>query len=484
MSEIAPTAKAGDTATKRASTGYARYVFWVMFGISFLNYLDRYVLTGGANIIAKELGFSLDGIGYIASAFLIIYTLGTIPLGIWADRTKRRNVVAICVAIWSVATIGTVLATNFITLFISRMILGIGEAGYFPAGTALMSDYFSRKKRSRIMSSWSSAQYIGILGGFVLGGALAGIYPGSWRLAFLFTGIPGLILAFFAWRVREPRRNQADEEEQELHATSSTTTAVEELLEAKEIGRASRIDAISKQNVLAQFGSLLRIKTVVVLICMQVFAFFVLGVNVVFLPTYLQQKDTFGFSSGAAGLFSGAVIVLAGGAGTLLGGYLADFLNKRYPGARVLVCGIGFLLGAPSFAIAVSYHNLGVFIVFFVLTTLLLSLYNGPSTAATQDVVPSALRASAVAVSLLIAHMLGDAFAPTLVGVLATQFDPTHGTHFLHSMAGQDLSHALLLTCTPALVIAGLIGLFGARWMRSDIAAAEEADRRQANAVQ
>ena len=485
MSDIASTTKAGDKAMKRATAGYARYVFWVMFGISFINYLDRYVLTGAANIVAKELGFSLAGIGYIASAFLIVYTLGTIPLGIWADRTKRRNVVAICVAIWSVATIGTVLATNFITLFISRMILGIGEAGYFPAGTALMSDYFSRKMRSRIMSTWSSAQYIGILGGFVLGGALAGLYPGSWRLAFLFTGIPGLILAFFAWRVREPRRNQADEEEQEAQVpTSSATVAIEELTESKEIGRDTPVTTSSKQNVFAQFRLLLNIKTMIVLIVMQVFAFFVLGVNVVFLPTYLQQKDTFGFSSGAAGLFSGAVIVLAGGAGTLLGGYMADMLNRRYPGARVLVCGIGFLLGAPSFAIAISYHSIGIFTVFFVLTTLLLSIYNGPSTAATQDVVPSVLRASAVAVSLLIAHLLGDAFAPTLVGVLATQFDPTHGTHFVNSMAGQDLSHALLITCTPALVIAGLVGLLGARWMKSDIAAAEEADRQRINAVQ
>ena len=490
MSDIASTTKASDKATKRATAGYARYVFWVMFGISFINYLDRYVLTGAANIVAKELNFSLAGIGYIASAFLIVYTLGTIPLGIWADRTKRHNVVAICVAIWSVATIGTVLATNFITLFISRMILGIGEAGYFPAGTALMSDYFSRKKRSRIMSTWSAAQYIGILGGFVLGGALAGLYPGSWRLAFLFTGIPGLILAFFAWRVREPRRNQADEEEQEgqegqeQHSTSSASIAIEELTESKEIGRDTPVTTQSQQNVFAQFKLLLNIKTVIVLIVMQVFAFFVLGVNVTFLPTYLQQKDTFGFSSGAAGLFSGAVIVLAGGAGTLLGGYMADMLNRRYPGARVLVCGIGFLLGAPSFAIAISYHSIGIFTVFFVLTTLLLSIYNGPSTAATQDVVPSVLRASAVAVSLLIAHLLGDAFAPTLVGILATQFDPTHGTHFANNMAGQDLSHALLITCTPALVIAGLVGLLGARWMKSDITAAEEADKQRVNAVQ
>jgi MFS transporter, Spinster family, sphingosine-1-phosphate transporter len=472
MGKIFSSAAAARTAG-RIPPGYARYVFWVMFSISFLNYLDRNVLTGAANVVAKELGFQLDGIGYIASAFLIVYTLGTVPLGIWADRAKRKDVVAVCVAIWSVATAATALATNFTTLFISRMVLGIGEAGYFPAGTALMSDYFSRAKRSRIMSWWSVAQLIGILVGFAVGGVVADLYFGSWRLAFIFTGIPGLLLAWLAWRVREPRRNQADEESIELDPDSlGNVTEVEE----------SPYTHNSSGNAFSQLGALLRIKTLVVLIVMQIFAFFVLGVNVVFLPTYLQQKDTFGLTSGQAGLFSGVVIVLAGMAGTVLGGYMADMLNRRYPGARVLVCGIGFLLSAPSFALSVTYHDLAVFTIFFVTTVLLLSIYTGPSTAATQDVVPSVLRASAVAVSLLIAHLLGDAWSPTLVGTLATNFDPTHGLHFKQNMAGQDLSQALLLTCTPALVIAGLVGIFGARWMKGDIAAAERADRTRSEA--
>src|SRR5437660_586942 len=134
------------------------------------------------------------------------------PLGIWADRAKRKNVVASCVAVWSVATAATALATNFTTLFFARMFLGIGEAGYFPAGTALMSDYFSREKRSRIMSWWSIAQLVGILAGFALGGAIAGLYQGSWRLLFIFTGIPGLLLTLFVWRVGEATCNAPNEE--------------------------------------------------------------------------------------------------------------------------------------------------------------------------------------------------------------------------------------------------------------------------------
>lgn len=476
MTDIATSSES----SRRSTRSYATYVFWVMFSINFLNYLDRNVLSGAANVVAKELGFGLDGIGYIASAFLIVYTLGTVPLGIWADRAKRKDVVATCISVWSLATAFTALATNFTTLFLSRMVLGIGEAGYFPAGTALMSDYFSRAKRSRIMSWWSIGQLIGILVGFVIGGELAGLYVGSWRLAFIFTGIPGLILAFLAWKLREPRRNQADEEALAL-LDPYPLGAASEVRDAIEIAKPPDAGAFSQfiillRSAFSDFKILLRVKTLVVLIVMQIFAFFVLGVNIVYLPTYLQQRDTFNFSSGKAGIFSGVVIVVAGMAGTIIGGYMADALNRRHPGARVLVCGIGFLLGAPAFAVAVSFHSLTIFTIFFILTALLLTIYQGPSTAATQDVVPSALRASSVAVSLLIAHLLGDAFAPALVGTLASNFDPTHGLHFANSVAGQDLSQALLITCTPALVIAGLVGILGARWMKGDIEAAEHAD--------
>lgn len=466
MSDLSQAANPDTGVKQKATRGYAMYVFWVMFSISFLNYLDRNVLSGAANVVARELGFGFDGIGAIASSFLVVYTISTIPLGIWADRTKRKNVVAFSVAIWSLATAFTAFANSFLTLFLSRTVLGIGEAGYFPAGTALMSDYFSRSKRSRIMSWWSVGQLIGILVGFVIGGVLAGM--GKWRLAFIFTGVPGLLLAFLAWRLREPRRNEADEEEVALYPYTLGDVA-----ELEEPHQAIHVSS----NVFSQFRMLLRIKTLVVLIIMQIFAFFVLGVNVVFLPTYLQQLDIFGLSSGQAGIFSGAVIVLAGLVGTVLGGYMADWLNRRNQGSRVLVCGIGFLLSAPAFAVAITTHNFMIFSVFFILTTILLTLYTGPSTAATQDVVPAILRASAIAVSLFIAHLLGDAFAPTLVGVLASAFDPTHGQHFAHDIGGQDLAKALLVTCTPALLIAGVVGIFGARWMQADVAAAQEVDK-------
>jgi hypothetical protein len=122
------------------------------------------------------------------------------------------------------------------------------------------------------------------------------------------------------------------------------------------------------------------------------------------------------------------------------------------------------------------------FLLFFALIALLLSIYTGPATAATQDVAPAVLRSSAVALTLLLAHLFGDAFAPSLVGMLATALDVTR-QHFRAGLAGQDLRVALLWTCTPALLLAGLIGMVGARWMDQDVVAAEQANQNYARKV-
>jgi hypothetical protein len=87
------------------------------------------------------------------------------------------------------------------------------------------------------------------------------------------------------------------------------------------------------------------------------------------------------------------------------------------------------------------------------------------------------LRSSALAFSLLIGHLLGDAVSPAIVGVLATNFDPTHGEHFRQALAGGDLTLAIAYTCVPAIAIAGLVGIVGARWLKSDVVAAEKAEQ-------
>ena len=123
-----------------------------MVGINFLNYMDRYVGAVVAPLVKKEFGLSDGEIGLLGSAFLLVYAIAALPFGYWADRGIRKTVIGIGVLIWSLATLFTGFSRNFLQLFVSRAILGIGEASYYPAGTSLMSNYFPKEQRNRIMS--------------------------------------------------------------------------------------------------------------------------------------------------------------------------------------------------------------------------------------------------------------------------------------------------------------------------------------------
>src|SRR5260370_38825398 len=152
--------------------GYARYVLAVMVGINFLNSLDRYILPVVATRIQPELHLTCSQVGLLGSAFLLVYAFATIPFGIWADRGVRKTVVGIGVTIWSLATLFTGLARSYLQLFLARAVLGIGEASYYPAGPALLGDYFKKEGRGRPMSIWSSGTAGGVAGRFSPGADL------------------------------------------------------------------------------------------------------------------------------------------------------------------------------------------------------------------------------------------------------------------------------------------------------------------------
>ena len=250
MSEISSIEAAGAQIATKRSARYPLYVFWVLFIISMLNSMDRYVLTGAAGVIGRELHLGIDQIGYLSSAFVLLFTFSVVPFGLLTDRIKRKDVIAVAVGIWSLATSFTVLANSFTTLFLSRTVLGVGEAGYSPSSQALLSDYFRQSRRGRVMGWWAISGQVGLLIGILLGGVIAGLHPGAWRLAFLFAGIPGLLMALIAWRLREPRRNEADEEPEPLTGHAS-------LQEAEAAGETYFVE--KPRTVLAQYGLLIQI---------------------------------------------------------------------------------------------------------------------------------------------------------------------------------------------------------------------------------
>jgi MFS family permease len=410
--------------------GYARYALAVMVGINFLNYMDRYVPTAVSPIIQKEFHLNDTSIGLLASAFLIVYAVFALPFGYWADRGIRKRVIGVGVTIWSLATIATGLATNFTHLFLSRAVVGVGEASYYPAGTSLLGDYYPKSSRGRAMSIWGAGTAFGIAVGFVGGGIIAEHF--GWRTAFFVTAIPGLIFGFLAFNLREPLRGAAE-------AAGPTV---------------EKPHAAS----FAHFIGLLRIRTLRLTILAQVFLFFVLAADISWLPIYMVRQ--FHLTTSGAATISGAVVVVGGLVGTLGGGWVADYRGRRSAKGNLEVSLVGFLVAAVSVGIAILMKSEALFIPFFLVSVIALYLYNGPFTAIGQNVVPPSLRASAVTLTLFIAHLAGDSWSPAAVGFLSDQL--------------KSLQMALLITSTPLLLVAAAITFAAFRSVEHDTSAMEK----------
>src|SRR5712691_2663303 len=306
MATVAPKpAKRGKVSSK-PTRGQARFAFSVLFLVNILNYADRYVLSAILPSIKHEFHLTDFHGGLLISAFLIVYALSALPLGIWADRSIRKNIIAVCVGIWSVATALAGFAQNIVQLFSMRAILGIGEAGYGPASLSLLGDFFPRAKRGRVLSFWSIGTLLGAAIGVALGARIADTL--GWRWAFYIVGIPGLIAAFLAWRMTEPERGAFENE----------TEKVDENDSFQEHGRISK-------DFWGIVRQLLRIPTYWVLLGALIFSFFTIGGTSFWLTTYLTRA--FGLTLTAAGSISGIVLVSSGLIGTVIGGWLADFMQ-------------------------------------------------------------------------------------------------------------------------------------------------------------
>ena len=437
MATATPTStKSGDGT--RPGRSQARFAFTILLIINILNYADRYVLPAILPKIRGDLGLTPLQEGLLGSAFLLVYAFATLPLGMWADRSIRKNIVSLCVAIWSLATVLAGITRNFAQLFIVRSLLGIGEAGYAPASLSLLGDFFPQAKRGRILSYWSAGTLIGAAIGFTLGGLVAEAF--GWRSAFYVVGIPGLIAAFLAWRMTEPARGAFDNESSEDEVQEATTV--------NSVGHAS-IGSDFRESV----KKLFKIPTYWILLLALVFSFFTIGGTSFWLPSYFV--DTFSLKLGQAGIISGAVLVGSGLIGTVAGGWLADFVQRRRPEGRLLVAALGFLLGAPLVLLALLIHTLPLFIAVFVLAAISLNFCTGPLNAVTQDIITPEMRATAIGLALLLAHLLGDASAPFMIGAIDNQ--------------SHSLGLALITTAPTFLFLAGLICLIGLRTVASDM---------------
>jgi predicted MFS family arabinose efflux permease len=463
VSDVSSSARAATSVEQRGPRVgvYAWYVFWLMCGINFFNYADRFIFTAVSDTLKAQFGFSDFQFGVFGSAFLVVYSLVAFPLGYLAERYSRKVVVGAGVALWSVATLLTGRSFDFNSMLLARSVVGVGEGSYYPSGTPLLAAWFPTKRRATILSWWASSALFGAGIGFLFGGFFD--YPDKWRVAFYISAVPGLILAALMLGLRKRDKSEGDPESAESAQTL---------------------------NLWATVKRCWSIPTFRVILFQHALGFFPLAAISYWLVIYLSYaygaESTFGAAAlgkSTGSILAGALLVVGGIVGGIYGGAWANRLRRKYIGARVRVGGLGFLLAAPFvlFTLGAPYILRGVpaytalapasqvkiGVLIFALGGLcaafFLNVYNGPTSAALQDVLPPNLRAAGGGLELTLAHVLGDVYATAAVGAIADAFAARLG--------GEQIGLALLVTCPLALVLAGVVGIWGSRFYKRDVEA-------------
>lgn len=372
----------------------------VLASLNLVNYIDRYLISSLVTLIEKPLdqgGLNLTDtqVGLLFSAFMIVYTLAAPIMGALADRVARLHMLAIAVIGWSVVTAACGMAAGFASLLVFRALTGVGEAAYASIAPAVLADHFKPAVRARVMAIFNAAIPVGAALGFILGGIVGGIF--GWRAAFMIVGLPGVVLAFIIYGLKEPKRGANDDPD----GAGSAAAA----------GHGARPPGL-RQSLAMMARPRYAIATVGY--AMQTAGFGALGM---WGPKFLEQAHGMARETASTGF--GGVIVVTGLGGTLLGGFLADRLFRKTPRAHLLVAGVSTLLAAPFVAIAGSVSGEAAVWACIALGSLLLVMSVGPINSHLINLLGARERATGMALAILVLHLLGDVPSVPLIGAVS-----------------------------------------------------------------
>src|SRR5512133_971888 len=183
------------------SKGYSNYVFMLLFLLYMFDYIDRMVVTSMFTSIEKDWGISHTQSGLLVSAVYWAIVILTFPISILVDRWSRTRTIGVMAIMWSIATALCALTGNYVQLFMARLLIGVGEAGYAPGGSAMISGLYPLDKRAKMIGIWNAAIPLGSAIGVLLGGMIA--VKLGWKHAFGIVAIPGLIVAILFLFVKD-----------------------------------------------------------------------------------------------------------------------------------------------------------------------------------------------------------------------------------------------------------------------------------------
>lgn len=390
------------------------YVLSLLMVVYTFNFIDRQILAILAPYIQAEMSFTDSQLGLLGGpAFAIVYSTLALPIAWFADRRSRVGIVAGSLAVWSAFTAVCGLAGGFWTLFLSRMGVGVGEAGGVAPSYSLVSDYFPKSQRARALAVYSFGVPIGTALGYLFGGILAALI--DWRMAFIVVGLAGLVLApLLKFTVKDPVRGGFDRAEPVAGAGAIVTPHVE-----------------TKAATFKEVWTVLLKKPSFWFLAFGAACSSVYGYGAAFwLPSFFERS--MGMAGVERAVYIAGIAFIGGTAGIWLGGWLADKLGKGVKKAAYpLVPAIGFIIAVPMFFLAMNVDNKFLAFALFLIPQALSLAWLGPVVTAVQHLVPAHMRSTASASFLLINNLVGIGLGIYLLGAVSDYLTPRFGEEAL-----------------------------------------------------
>jgi MFS family permease len=414
---------------------YKRYVLGSLTLVCTMNFLDRCLVLLLLQPIKEDLRLTDTQLGFVTGiAFGLFYATLGLPIARWADRGNRTTITSIAIGLWGLTVMACLFVTNFLQLVLARIAAAVGESGCMPPTYSLAGDYFpGAAQRTRAMTIYWLASPLAALISFIAGGWLNERY--GWRMTFFLFGLPALLVAVLVkLTIAEPRARSGRTE-----ARPKRTPRMAEVL-----------------STLWHQQSTRHLSLAIILL-------WTLGLGLG--PWYAAfMIRSHGMGTAELGVWMGLIFGLSGIAGIFLGGYVSTrwFADNECGQMRLSAIMIASLV--PCYLLFLllpdKYHALLAMIPL----QIVFAFFFGPAFALMQRLVCDDVRATTLAVVLLLANLIGMGIGPQVVGILSDLMMPRFGS--------DSLRYAMLIVSFIALWAAFHFWQVG-RTVKADLSAAQ-----------
>lgn len=409
----------------------------MLFLVYVLNFIDRSILNILAQPIKDDLGLHDWQIGLLGGiAFALFYTTFGIPIARLADTHNRRNIIAVCLAVWSAMTAVCGLAQNFWQLLLARVGVAVGEAGGSPPAHSMISDLFASDRRATALAIYALGIPVGTMIGNLAGGWINEAL--DWRTAFIMVGLPGVAMALvLRFTMQEPPRGFSEQV------------------------AAAKADAPPVMFVFAALWSRKSFRYMSLGAALHALVGY--GVGPFIAPLFIRVHDMGTRDIGTALFWLG----FAGILGTVSGGYFADRLGKRDVRWYVWLPALATLISVPFSTAVYTWPDPIVAFWIAAVPGFLGSYYLGPTFSLTQGLVGLRMRALAAAILLFILNLIGMGLGPMIVGATSDLLNA-------YTDLGDHSVRWALVSVLIFNVLSTVFYLMAARDLRADLARSHE----------